>query len=226
MLVEDAEEIYIIVKKSLLALANVKWASGLQEAKQYLEHNEYDLILLDLNLPDGNGIELLNELRKNNWDTPIFLLTAEKDISEKVLGFNAGADDYITKPFDSLELMARVSARLKKGEIQSKMSDTLRWGQLELIKSKQIVRDKKDTNNRDIELSSIEFKLFNLLAMQQGDIVTRDTILNEVWGQDVFVSPRSVDIYVSKLRKKFSKYPNLIKSIHGVGYQLQKVGSN
>ena len=222
LLVEDAEEIYPLVKKSLLSIATVDWVKDLNTARDKIANNEYDLILLDLYLPDGNGIDFLSDLRNDNFGTPVFLLTSEQDISEKVLSFSAGADDYITKPFNSLELMARVDARLKKDGLKNKQGDTLKWGNLELIKSKQLVKDKANSELPDIELSSIEFKLFNLLAMSQGDIVSRDTILNEVWGNDVFVSPRSVDIYVSKLRKKFSRYPNLIKSVHGVGYQLQK----
>ncbi|MBC77648.1 MAG: hypothetical protein CME64_16705 [Halobacteriovoraceae bacterium] len=222
LLVEDAEEIYPLVKKSLLSIATVDWVKDLNSAREKIANNEYDLILLDLYLPDGNGIDFLSDLRNDNFSTPVFLLTSEQDISEKVLSFSAGADDYITKPFNSLELMARVDARLKKDSLKNKQGDTLKWGNLELIKSKQLVKDKANNDMPDIELSSIEFKLFNLLAMSQGDIVSRDTILNEVWGNDVFVSPRSVDIYISKLRKKFSSYPNLIKSVHGVGYQLQK----
>lgn len=222
MLVEDAEEVFPLVKKALRSIANITWAQDLDNARTMIGKDNYDLILLDMYLPDGNGVDFLSDMRNDNIGTPVFLLTSEDDISEKVLSFSAGADDYITKPFNSLELMARVDARLKKDSLKNMHGDTIKWGNLELIKSKQLVRDKSGTNSPDIELSSIEFKLFNLLAMSQGDIVSRDTILNEVWGNDVFVSPRSVDIYISKLRKKFSHYPNLIKSVHGVGYQLQK----
>ena len=222
MLVEDAEEIYPLVKKALRSIAEITWVKDLKSARESMAENEYDLILLDMYLPDGNGVEFLSDLRNDNIAVPVFLLTSEQDISEKVLSFSAGADDYITKPFNSLELMARVDARLKKDSLKTQQGDIIKWGNLELVKSKQLVRDKSAKDAQDIELSSIEFKLFNLLAMSQGDIVSRDTILNEVWGNDVFVSPRSVDIYISKLRKKFSHYPNLIKSVHGVGYQLQK----
>lgn len=222
MLVEDAEEIYPLVKKALRSIAEITWVKDLKSAIDSMAENEFDLILLDMYLPDGNGVEFLSDLRNDNIATPVFLLTSEQDISEKVLSFSAGADDYITKPFNSLELMARVDARLKKDSLKTQQGDIIKWGNLELVKSKQLVRDKSSKVAQDIELSSIEFKLFNLLAMSQGDIVSRDTILNEVWGNDVFVSPRSVDIYISKLRKKFSHYPNLIKSVHGVGYQLQK----
>lgn len=222
LLVEDAEEIYPLVKKALRSLSDITWAKDLKEAKEMMSKDDFDLILLDMNLPDGNGVDFLSDMRADNVTTPVFLLTAESDISEKVLSFNAGADDYITKPFNPLELMARVDARLKKDSMKNTMGDTVKWGNLELIKSKQIVKDYSEKSLPDIELSSIEFKLFNLLASSQGDIVSRDSILNEVWGNDVFVSPRSVDIYISKLRKKFSRHPKLIKSIHGVGYQLQK----
>lgn len=222
LLVEDAEEIYPLVKKSLRSIANIVWAKDLASAKALMAKEDFDLVLLDMYLPDGNGVDFLSDLRNENIVTPVFLLTSEQDISEKVLSFSAGADDYITKPFNSLELMARVDARLKKDSMSAAKGDIVKWGNLELVKSKQLVKDKISKTAKDIELSSIEFKLFNLLAMSQGDIVSRDTILNEVWGDDVFVSPRSVDIYISKLRKKFSKYPNLIKSVHGVGYQLQK----
>ncbi|MCO4754675.1 MAG: response regulator transcription factor, partial [Bacteriovoracaceae bacterium] len=208
LLVEDAEEIYPLVKKALNSIASLEWVKDLASAREKIAKEEYDLILLDLYLPDGNGIDFLSDLRSENFSTPVFLLTSEQDISEKVLSFSAGADDYITKPFNSLELMARVDARLKKDSLKNQQGDTLRWGNLELIKSKQLVRDRGNPDMSDIELSSIEFKLFNLLAMSQGDIVSRDTILNEVWGNDVFVSPRSVDIYISKLRKKFSRYPS------------------
>lgn len=222
LLVEDAEEIYPLVKKALRSIGDIAWAKDLNSAKEELSKQEYDLVLLDMYLPDGNGVDFLSDLRAENNSTPVFLLTSEKDISEKVLSFSAGADDYIEKPFNSLELMARVDARLKKDSLQSRQGDVIKWGPLELIKSKQLVKDKGENEIKNIELSSIEFKLFNLLATHQGDIVNRDTILNEVWGNDVFVSPRSVDIYISKLRKKFSHYPHLIKSVHGVGYQLQK----
>jgi DNA-binding response OmpR family regulator len=222
LLIDDSPEVFEIVKTSIGSLYSLKWAENLQQAQSAISQSKYDLILLDLDLPDGNGMDFFLQVQPQlmNLGTPLFFLTANSEISNKVLGFSMGADDYIVKPFSPLELKARAEARLKKQEILKNQINVMAWKDIKIDKDSQDVFINQAENFEKIKLTAIEFKILMLLAHKPNVVINREEILNAVWGRDVFVDSRSVDTHVSKLRKKLSNVSHLIQSVHGSGYKF------
>jgi DNA-binding response OmpR family regulator len=220
LLVEDSKEIQQMVVQTTSPLAELTWAKTVQEAGQALTENSFDLIILDVELPDGNGIEYCTQLQGSHAQTPIFILTAHSELSEKVLGFSAGADDYITKPFSPLELRARLEARLRKSKLRESLSDTYKWKELQISKSRQEVSIQEEGGLHKIDLTALEFKILLYFALRPGEVIARDQMLNDIWGEDIHVYHRSVDTHVSKLRKKLGSISHIVESIHGSGYKF------
>ncbi|MDP7322036.1 MAG: response regulator transcription factor [Bacteriovoracaceae bacterium] len=222
LLIEDSKEIYQMVSQAVSGpLIDLDWAQSKAEGEKFIDQNKYDLILLDVELPDGSGFDICSQLQASSPEISIFFLTSHTELSEKVMGFSAGAEDYITKPFNTLELKARVESKIKKLEILRKSVDIVKWKELEINKSRQEVKVLHDDNQlKEIELTSLEFKLLTYFANHQGEVINRDTILNEIWGEDVHVYSRSVDTHVSKLRKKLGPVSHIIESVHGSGYKF------
>ncbi|HBA84835.1 MAG TPA: DNA-binding response regulator [Verrucomicrobia bacterium] len=177
-----------------------------------------DLILLDLMLPKVNGYEICRALRDNGQEMPIIMLTAKSQESDIVLGLNLGADDYVTKPFSIKELLARSHAFLRRrGTTKSAIR---RFGDFELDLDSRKLRRK----NVEIELTPKEFELLAFLTEQAGKALTRERILNAVWGHDVFVTSRSVDRCINTLRGKIERsaaYPVFIKTVREIGYRFE-----
>lgn len=220
LLVEDSKEIYQMVLQSVAQIAELSWAKSLEEAKLTLAKQNFDLMILDVELPDGNGIEFCSGLQATHSHVPIFFLTSHTNLSEKVMSFSAGADDYITKPFSPLELRARLEGRLRKNKQQNLQSDNYKWKELQIIKSRQEVSILVNGEFQKIELTALEFKILMYFAARPGEVVERDKILNDIWGADIHVYQRSVDTHVSKLRKKLGAVSSVLESIHGSGYKF------
>ncbi len=221
LLVEDSKEIFRMVSQALAGpFLDLDWAQTVHEAEIKLSITQYQIVLLDIELPDGNGLDLCSRIQVQSPELPIFFLTSHSDLSEKVLGFSAGADDYITKPFNPLELKARVEAKLKKIQALRKTIDFLKWKEIEINKSSQEVRILEDNKFKSIELTALEFKLLTYFANRKGNVIDRETMLNDIWGEDVHVYSRSVDTHVSKLRKKLGPVSYIIESVHGAGYKF------
>jgi len=136
------------------------------------------------------------------------------------MGFSAGADDYITKPFNPLELKARVEAKLKKQLILKHTQDVMEWDKLKINKSSQTVEIIENGDFVPAELTALEFKILTYFASRTGEVIERNAMLDEIWGKDVHVYSRSVDTHVSKLRKKLGEAAVLVESVHGVGYKF------
>jgi len=220
LLVEDSKEIFPMVKQALGQIAELTWVQTIKEAQETLEVDSYSLILLDINLPDGNGIDLCSQIHAVSPATPIFFLSASDKLSEKVLGFSAGADDYITKPFEPLELKARVESKFLKMDALNNSLMNLKWKELEIIRNKQEVKVLEDGELIPIDLTALEYKILTYFADKPDNVFPRDQILNDIWGKNVYVYPRSVDTHVSKLRKKLGSASEAIQSVHGVGYKF------
>lgn len=220
LLVEDSKEIHQMVAQTTAPMAELTWASTVQEAGKALTGHTFDLIILDVELPDGNGIEFCTQLQSTHAQIPIFILTAHTDLSEKVLGFSAGADDYITKPFSPLELRARLEARLRKSKLRETLSDTYKWKELQISKSRQEVSIQEAGGLQKVDLTALEFKILLYFAIRPGEVIARDQMLNDIWGEDIHVYHRSVDTHVSKLRKKLGCVSHIVESIHGSGYKF------
>ncbi len=220
LLVEDSKEIYQMVSQSASQLAELTWAKSVKEAKEEIAKTNFDLLILDVDLPDGNGIEFCSSLQGSHSHIAIFFLTGHITLSEKVMGFSAGADDYITKPFFPLELRARLESRLRKKKQQEVQADNFKWKELQINKSRQEVMILENNNYQKIDLTSLEFKILMYFAARIGEVIIRDQILNDIWGQDIHVYHRSVDTHVSKLRKKLGPVAHILESIHGAGYKF------
>ncbi len=179
----------------------------------------YGLILLDLMLPGMDGLDVCKEIRRKNIPTPIIMLTAKSQDFDKVIGLELGADDYITKPFHSHELRARIKAVLRRINGQNGVfNPVIQAGPFELnISTYQFKRD-----GDVIELSSLEFELLKLLITHPGEVISRDHILTTIWGEDVYVDSRTVDAHIAKLRRKMGDKEKQIwiKCMRGVGYKF------
>lgn len=221
LLIEDSEEIFQMVRQTLGVYIELDWADTIESAKNLLVKSKYDLFLLDVELPDGNGIDFCSFLQVNYPESLVFMLTVHAELSQKVMGFSVGADDYITKPFSPLELKTRVESRLKKLDNFKNSSQHLKWKELEIYKDRQevYILDKINAPIK-VDLTALEFKLLMCFIRNPYVVIKRDKLLDEVWGQNVYVYSRSVDTHVSKLRKKLGKSANIIQSIHGVGYKF------
>lgn len=220
LLVEDSKEIYQMVLQSVAQLADIVWAKSITEANNLLKGNTFNLFILDVELPDGNGFDFCSTLQASHSQIPVFFLTSHSNLSEKVMGFTAGADDYITKPFSPLELRARLESRLRKVKQQTAQSDQYIWQEIKINKARQEVFIMEKGEFTKVELTSLEFKLLLYFAQRPGEVIERDKILNDIWGQDIHVYQRSVDTHVSKLRKKLGDVSGILGSVHGSGYKF------
>ncbi len=177
-----------------------------------------DLILLDIMLPKINGYEICRMIREQKLDMPIIMLTAKGEESDIVLGLNLGADDYVTKPFSIKELLARAAAFLRRAKKEAQ--DIYEFGDYQLdIPARRLTR-----KGNEIELSPKEFNLLEFFVKKPGRALTRDEILNAVWGYDCIVTPRSIDRFVTTLRDKIEPKPSspiFIHTIRGVGYRFE-----
>ncbi len=178
-----------------------------------------DLIILDLMLPKLSGYEICRKLRAQGVSTPILMLTARGDEGDRVLGLDLGADDYVTKPFSIRELLARIRALLRRTEPVKAVPDELRFDDV-IVNFLSYEAQKGD---RSIEMTRKEFSLLRLLATRPGEVVTRDDLLNEVWGYENYPTTRTVDNHIASLRAKLERdpaNPEHLKTVHGVGYKF------
>jgi DNA-binding response OmpR family regulator len=191
-----------------------------QSFMKYLSRQRPDLVILDLMLPDTDGMEICKYLRSNREFAalPIIMLTAKGDETDRVLGLELGADDYMTKPFSVKELVARVKAVLRRQD-SAEQAQVLKVGKILLIDA-----DKHEVfvEGQSVDLTSTEFKILRLLASQKGRAFTRDQILDHLWGQEKVVVDRTIDVHIRNLREKLGKAAALIKNIRGVGYKLEE----
>lgn len=179
---------------------------------------EFDLIILDIMLPSMNGIEVLRRLRQGS-EVPVIMLTAKDEIMDKVMGLDMGANDYVTKPFAIEELLARIRAALKRKATQITTSNVLELGDLKVDLDKYIVT----YNNETIELTKREFDLLKYFLENKNIVLTRDKILQSVWGYDYMGDTNVVDVYVRYIRGKIDDKYNkkIIHTVRGVGYMLK-----
>tara|TARA_B100000614_G_C14511023_1_gene478579 strand:+ start:207 stop:893 length:687 start_codon:yes stop_codon:yes gene_type:complete len=200
---------------------SVSAAASISEANTLLASTDYNLILLDLMLPDGSGLDLCKSI-KSNSDTesiPIIILTAKDDEVDKVVGFELGADDYVTKPFSVRELILRVKAVLKRGSKKKEIVEVVRqFGDLKIdVDSHEVHVD-----DAKINLTALEFRLLRQLVDTRGRVQSRDQLLSEVWGYSAEVTTRTVDTHVKRLREKLGPMGKYVQTIRGVGYKFAR----
>lgn len=181
----------------------------------------FDLIILDVMLPKKNGYDVCRDARQKGVETPILMLTAKGETIDKVLGLKLGADDYLTKPFEVIELLARVEALLRRSPAHTngRSAEAFRFGAVTIdFKRAEVTRD-----SEPIDLSAMEFKLLQHLIENRGVVHSRDQLLDAVWGYDAMPSTRTVDVHIAWLRQKLEsnpKHPHYIQTVHGMGYKF------
>lgn len=223
-LIEDSQQVQAIVNSIFSSKFDVLIAETKSEAIKLLNSNTVDIILMDVILPDCDGFSLFTEIKTqpNTFATPVIFLTGRNSLQDKITGFSLGAEDYISKPFDPLELKLRVESRLNKLREQKESDEKLLLFDLILNISQQKLYRIVGTVQKPIDLTPSEFKILSYFAKNAGRILTRNNILDAVWGASTHVTDRTVDKYVSSLRKKVETPDLIIKAIHGIGYQLIK----
>lgn len=229
LIVEDEPDIrdlihYNFTKQGFLA----DTAGSGTEALEKIRNMKHDLILLDLMLPGIDGIELCRILKSDAKlsDIPVIMLTARSEEIDKVLGFELGADDYVTKPFSPRELVARVKAVLRRysaGSERQVKENLIKTGPLAIDTEKYVVTK----GDAPVELSAMEFKLLVYLAQRPGKVVNRDFLLDAIWGNESYVEPRTVDVHIRRLREKIEDNPSepkFIRTKRGLGYYFSDEG--
>jgi len=197
-------------------------AGSLHDAEKILQSQSLSLILLDLMLPDGSGLDFCRKLKTNSKteSIPVIILTAKDDEVDRVVGFELGADDYVTKPFSVRELILRIKAVLKRGVVKKDIVEVERqFGDLKIdIDSHEVYVDEMQIN-----LTALEFKLLNQLVETRGRVQSRDQLLTEVWGYSAEVTTRTVDTHIKRLRTKLGSMGKYVQTIRGVGYKFSRI---
>ena len=191
-------------------------AIGLERALQ----EPFELILLDVMLPRQSGFDVLRDLRQQGVDTPVIMLTARGQVVDKVVGLKLGADDYITKPFEMMELLARIEARLRRAPPPATIdAEAYRFGAIQVdFRKAEVTRE-----GAAINLSAREYQLLRYFIEHRGATISRDELLNQVWGYNAMPNTRTVDVHVAWLRQKIEpnpKHPQYILTAHGLGYRF------
>jgi two-component system alkaline phosphatase synthesis response regulator PhoP len=220
LLVEDEPGLVLTLTDRLTREGYAVETSGDGEsALERAAAEPFDLVLLDVMLPRLNGFDLLRELRKRGVETPVIMLTARGQVVDKVVGFKLGADDYVTKPFEMMELLARIEAKLRRTPVVPHPAEGYRFGDIAVdFRRAEVTR-----HGQPLELSAREFQLLRYFIEHRGATLTREELLNEVWGYHAMPSTRTVDVHVAWLRQKIEpnpRHPQYVLTIHGLGYKF------
>ncbi len=183
---------------------------------------EFDLVLLDVMLPRKNGFDVLRDLRQRGLETPVIMLTARGQVVDTIVGLKLGADDYLSKPFEMMELLARIEARLRRRTTPpatTPVSEGYQFGDVRMdYRSAEVFR-----GDEPIELSAREYQLLRYMIEHRTEVISRDQLLNQVWGYNAMPSTRTVDVHVAWLRQKIEpnpRHPQYLLTVHGLGYRF------
>ena len=199
---------------------DMDWAvNGVDGLRKAIEETP-DLIILDIMLPEMDGLEVCRKLRQKNIDIPVIMLTAKGGEIDKVVGLEIGADDYMTKPFSIRELLARIKARLRHSAREVKpVPEIYSFGEIEI----DFTRFKIRRNEKEVDLTSLETDILKYFIIHRGEVVSRDDLLDKIWGYDKYPTTRTIDNHILKLRKKIEEdpsHPRYIISVYGGGYRF------
>lgn len=217
LVIEDDARIGSNISEFLKGKANffTQITPSFEEAEFLLSTESYDGIILDWMLPDGDGLELLKLLRSRQITTPILLLTAKSQVEDKVAGLEQGADDYLTKPFALEELLARIKTIIRRKELSS-ATPLISVGDLKIDTNTRIVQ----LGEKEIDLAPREYELLEYLALKSNTALSRQDLLDHVWGEEIDPFSNTVDVHIRYLRKKLKGGKNLLKTVKGKGYML------
>jgi two-component system alkaline phosphatase synthesis response regulator PhoP len=221
LLVEDEEGLILTLQDRLASEGyDVTLATDGETALAHGERNAFDAIVLDVSLPKKNGFDVCRDLRAKGVQTPILMLTARGQLIDRVLGLKLGADDYLTKPFEMMELLARIEALLRRARtLTASSGDAYAFGDVQADFRRAEVR----RGGEMVDLSTLELKLLRYLVEHRGAVLSRDELLEKVWGYDATPVTRTVDVHVASLRQKLEPNParpEFIITVHGMGYKF------
>lgn len=225
LIIEDEKDIVKMLEYNLKkeGFRTTSCSDG-RRALDAISRERPDLILLDLMLPGLNGLDVCKEIKRDNKTAliPVIILTAKSQESDKIVGLELGADDYVTKPFSPRELVARIKAVLRRGKEKEDLSKVLRAGDLMIDLSKILVTVK----NKPVELTSKEFELLKILMKSKGRVLSRDYLLDSIWGvdQSLEIQTRTVDVHIRTLRKKLKAEAKRIVTVKNYGYRFESEG--
>jgi len=222
LLIEDEPGLQLTLSDRLRSEGyEVETAGNGEEGFTRATEESFDLILLDIMLPDKSGFDVCRDLRQAGREMPILMLTARAQVADKVVGLKLGADDYLTKPFENLELLARIEALLRRSAASATghSVDAYAFGGVTIdFRKAEVERD-----GNPVSLSAREFQLLRYFIENRGNVLSRDELLNNVWGYDAMPSTRTVDVHVAWLRQKVEanpRHPEYIRTVHGMGYKF------
>ncbi len=221
LIIEDEEDLVKGLKLNLLDEGyEVDWAADGEEGLRKALEDRPQLIILDIMLPKMNGLDICRELRQKNISIPIIMLTAKGEEIDKVLGLEIGADDYMTKPFSIRELLARIKAHLRREKRERKKApEVYRFGDVEIDFTHFKVRRK----DKELDLTSLEVEILKYFISHREEVVTREALLDKIWGYEKYPTTRTIDNHILKLRKKIEgdpSHPEYILSVYGEGYRF------
>jgi len=219
LVIDDEPDLLELVRVNLVQAGyDVETAENGREALAALRAGRPDLVVLDLMLPDVSGTDLCRQLRADPelGDLPILMLTAKADEVDRVVGFELGADDYVTKPFSPRELTLRVNAVLRRKSAGGQSAGQIEHGSLRLDPE----RHRCFVSGEEVELTAKEFDLLHSLMSRPGRVMTRDGLLEQVWGVGIAVTARTIDTHLKRLREKLGPAGDLIETVRGVGYRF------
>ena len=221
LIAEDEKDLNHLLKKRL---ENQKYTVDAcfdgEEALDYLAAADYDAVILDIMMPKKNGLQVLQHIRNRKKDTPVLLLTARDSVEDRVAGLDAGADDYLIKPFAFEELLARIRVMLRKNSSAETKTNVVKIADLTVdLNTQKVYR-----GDKEISLSSREFSILRYLCMNKGIVLSRDKIEEHIWNYDYAGGSNVVDVYIRYLRKKIDEgfSPKLIHTVRGAGYVLRE----
>ncbi|MBR6905959.1 MAG: response regulator transcription factor [Selenomonadaceae bacterium] len=219
LLAEDDKRLGKLIKYMLEQNdITVEWITNGSDIYEYANYTEYDILVLDWMMPGESGVDACARLRQDGYERAILMLTARDSVEDRVTGLDAGADDYLVKPFEFAELLARLRA-LGRRTTQKIQQDIVEVGEFTLNRTAKILKKKDQV----IQFSPREFQIFDLLAQNIGIVVPRDILLDRIWGMESDVSSNNIDSYMKILRKKLEtgEGQTVIKTVRGVGYRLE-----
>jgi len=219
LLAEDDAKLGKLISYMLMQnRVQVEWIQNGADIFEYAMYSEYDILILDWMMPNVSGVDACRQLRDSGYEKAILMLTAKDSVEDRVTGLDAGADDYLVKPFEFDELLARLRA-LSRRSTQKIQQEIVEVGEFTLNRTTKVLKKK----NQVIQLSPREFQLFDLLSQNLGVVVPREIILDRIWGSERDITSNNIDSYMKILRKKLNDVDGsiTIKTVRGIGYRLE-----
>ncbi len=225
LIVEDDENISRLIEYNLKGAGfDCYVAFSGEDALESLSREDFDLVILDLMLPGIDGVQVCKTIRKSAGicDTPVIMLTAKGHEVDRIIGFEAGADDYVVKPFSPRELVLRVKAILSRANSSNKGKDVLEFNGIKI----DLEGHRVFVEGKEVRLTKIEFNLLTTLFERRGRVQSRDRLLDEIWDISADVTTRTVDTHIKRLRKKLGKAGRFIETVRGIGYRFSEEAGN